>query len=225
MSGQGVLAQDQRGADYMKNPVSTNRWTRSVLAATATAALVFAFAPAANAAPSTQVVATEEVPVDHPVSGVLDPATFEGPVLIATTAGEIPITVKKGELLGKAKNVRAAVARGDSVQNLSNATALASCGSWHNAVALPTSYATSANGCAVAGYSGYTRPYSWSNQSDVTACVRGKGYKGSTVIWQGLGACNSANDVRVPWGNVLAYTQTSGRSLSGVTGAAYRWFT
>lgn len=162
---------------------------------------------------------------DHPVTGALDPATFAGSVMITTDDGPVYAHVDAGELPGKAESVRDAVAKGKRASSMSDAAVAAGCGSWHNAVAGPNVWWTSAQGCAIFGSKGYKHYYSWSNQSDVTACVKGKGFTSSgSVTWKSLG-CSSTADVAVSWGNVLAYSQTKGLSVSVVTGASYRWFT
>ena len=87
-------------------------------------------------------------------------------------------------------------------------------------VAGPGTWWDSVKGCAVAGYNGYRREYHWENTSDVELCTNGNGYNSShKQAWYSTG-CNGGNPT-VPWGNVLAYTQMQGFSLSGVTGASY----
>ena len=72
------------------------------------------------------------------------------------------------------------------------------------------------------GYPGYWRPYNWVNTSDMYICTNGRGYNSSAAAsWYSTGCNGGVNDV--PWGNVLAYTQMQGMSLSGVTGASYDW--
>ena len=81
---------------------------------------------------------------------------------------------------------------------------------------------TSVQGCAVAGYPGYQREYSWSKTSDAGLCTKGKGFNSSNAgTWYST-ACSSGNWT-VPWGNVLAYTQLQGMSTAGVVGATYDW--
>ncbi len=82
---------------------------------------------------------------------------------------------------------------------------------------------TSVQGCAVFGYPGYQREYYWENASDVTLCTKGKGFNASqAAVWHSTG-CGNGDAYRVPWGNVLAYTQMQGMSSSWATGAAYLW--
>lgn len=193
--------------------------------------------PAATAQPlNTTALGSEEV---RNVSGPLNPDTFAGLVLVATTEGEVLTYVEAGGLQAEAAQIREGVAEGVLVPGLdvgpggaarSDGTAAAQsaqsggCGNWQQAVAGITGYAASTNGCAVFGYTGYYRPYSWSKWADASMCVQGKGWSNpTTMTWWGLG-CSNNSDVLVPWGNVLAYTQVRGYSLSGVTGAAYNWY-
>ncbi len=197
---------------------------RSALALVTAFTLITMFAPAANASSTAMHYLPAALTANHSTSGPLDPATFAGNVLIATPSGDVAVTVRAGQLKAKAASVRAAVARGLQPSALSTFSTTGTCSEWHQAVAGPDSWWVSSDGCAVFGYVGYERPYSWINESDVEACVAGKGFDSSgSQIWGSMG-CQDASDVYVPWGNVLAYTQTEGLSLSSVTGAAYQWY-
>lgn len=207
----------------MKDTKQSHNWgLRALGVAVGTLALSAMLVPAANAETEQ---ATDAPITDSPVSGTLDPSTFEGPVLIATESGEYLTYVNSGELINTAQSVRNDVAKGvEPAGATTDAAARATCGTWHNAVAGPSVWWTSVDGCAVFGYPGYVRYYSWENMSDVSACVQGKGWNSSgAATWTSLGCTDNA-DVAVAWGNVLAYTQVKGVSISTVTGAAYQWF-
>ncbi|WP_139256736.1 hypothetical protein [Herbiconiux ginsengi] len=163
-------------------------------------------------------------------TGTLDPLTYEGSVIVATTAGDVLTTVHAGELPEVAASIRARVAAGtldpttageaDGVQPLKSG----GCHDWANAVAGAFSYAESTTGCAVIGYPGYNRVYNWSNKSGVQLCVQAKSFKSpGGMAWTAIG-CQGGKDVSVSWGNTFAYTQVRGQSLSSVTGAAYIWW-
>ncbi len=197
-------------------------------------ALVGAGAIPASASTSDQGAAVTEI------SGVLDPSTFEGPVLVATPDGEVLVEVAAGELEEVAEEIRGDVAAGiiTPSRNLAQGEAgalaeaspntdvgiLGTCSTWQNAVASPFGYALSGTGCAVFGYEGYERQYAWRNNSDVTACLQALGFNSSGAqSWYSLG-CTPTSGVNVSWGNVLAYTQVRGLSVSGATGAGYSWW-
>lgn len=200
----------------------------SLLAAVLLVAIVVTPANAANdnktGAGSTSV---QSQPLSN---GPLDPKTFGGPVFIATPDGEVLVTVNEGELEAVAAEVRNGVAKG--LIETSNATSavmqpMGGCSDWENAVASPFGYANSNPGCAVFGYTGYWRYYQWTNTSSVQACVQNKGWSSvdsSNAIWGGMGCSGSGGSGSIHWGNVLAYTQVRGLSLSGLTGATYQWF-
>ncbi|WP_401000681.1 hypothetical protein [Agromyces sp. GXQ0307] len=101
---------------------------------------------------------------------------------------------------------------------------LAACGVWLNGVAGPGIYWESVDGCAVAGYTGYKREYSWDNRSDVLICMQARGWNPS-LTWYGMGCSYDGGTALVPWGNSFAYTKVKGLSVSGVTGAGYAWRT
>lgn len=171
------------------------------------------------------------VPAVETEDGQLDPATYEGRLVVATEEGDIVVNVEPGE-------AEAFMNRDDgSVDALSpEATEIvesgkvaargAGCNVWIDAVGGPNIWLETVDGCAVAGYAGYTLPMSWSNRSDVNLCVQGRGWTGAnsgTKTWKSLGCGSGAADVKVPWGNSLAYTKARGMSTAVVTGAAYRW--
>lgn len=184
-----------------------------------------------------------EAPDVASLSGVLDPSTFEGPVLIATPEGEVLTAVEAGELEAEAAAIRSDVQAGslapdrdlaegkagalsdDMVLNADGdwVTIMGTCSTWQNAIASPFSYALSGTGCAVFGYEGYKRSYAWRNNSDVSLCVQALGFVNSSQQFYSLG-CSPTNGVSINWGNVLAYTQVKALSLSGATGAAYSWW-
>lgn len=172
----------------------------------------------------------EPVETDNSGAGApLDPATFEGGVYVATSAGEVLVDVAAGELPAKAEELRAEADAGTLLPAEINAANEAeqrrgTCSTWQNAVAGPFGYVNSTTGCAVFGHPGYQRIYNWSNGSDVGLCVQAKGYNSAgAVTWYSLG-CAGNQDWSVAWGNVLAETQVRGFSTSGATGAAYIWW-
>jgi len=198
-----------------------------IAAAVAAAALISTVAVPAASAQSTGAEPTQD---QVAVSGPLDPKTFAGKVLIATSAGEVLVSVDAGELLDTAATLREDVAKGEltatsiKASNVVSAAASGGCSTWQNAVAGPGVSWNSTNGCAVFGYPGYKRQYSWQNQSDVSLCVMAKGWNASAAAaWYTL-TCSSGTFGQILWGNVLAYTQVRGKSLSAITGAAYRWW-
>ncbi|MCS5714552.1 hypothetical protein NVV95_08300 [Herbiconiux sp. CPCC 205716] len=161
-------------------------------------------------------------------SGPLDEDTYAGPVLIATTEGDVYVVVQAGELMTVAAQVRAEVAAGTlDPRELADETKelrAGGCRDWANAVASPFGYAASTNGCAVIGYPGYTRTYNWNNGSDVQICVQAKAFTSPGVqSWSSIG-CQGNRDFAVAWGNTFAHNQVRGRSLSGATGASYIWW-
>lgn len=208
---------------------------RRVAAALATFALVLGGATAAQAASSeANEPAPESLGQQVSVSQdetTLDPATYEGTLIVATPEGDVYVDVAAGEaalfadrtdgsleslpeqaqeLIASQPQARIDAARADG-----------GCGNWQNAVAGPGVYWESVNGCAVIGYNGYQRTYSWSNQGNMTICVQGR--SGSNA-WYTLGCAGPGgghSDVAVPWGNVLNYTKVKGQSVSTVTTAAY----
>jgi len=196
--------------------------------AAVTAALVvvgvsaLAVAPAANAETPTPQAAPV-VTSDAAPQGALDPATFEGRLVVAVPSGhEVVVNVKAGEAPAVVKQIQSADAAGKA-QKLGQVVApLAGCGENVRSLAGPFGYATSVQGCAVIGYPGYQREYHWYKESDVSICTHGKGFNSSNAAtWYNTG-CQDGNWL-VPWGNTLAYTQMQGLSLSGATGAAYVW--
>lgn len=204
--------------------------TKAAVAIAGAALIATITVPAANAETDAKVALP--VAADHTetlTNGSLDPDTFEGPVRIATTAGEVLIKVSAGELPSKAAAVRAEVAEGklapSAIKSGPDASILAGgCDNWQLAVAGPFGYANSTPGCAVFGYPGYERIYNWANGSNVQLCVQAKGWNGAGAeTWYVLG-CQGNQDWLVPWGNTLAYTQVRGKSLSGATGAGYSWW-
>jgi hypothetical protein len=208
-------------------PTMHKRRHRQIIAAAGISAAAALFAPpTANAAAFTSAEETVQL---ADATGALDPNTFAGPVQIATTKGEVIVNVKAGGLPEAIIKVRTAVQNGtlDPSQPLPG-DPTGSCDTWKTGTALiGGGWTTSLNGCAVVGYPGYVRPYSWANGSDVQGCVRAKGFTpngtgGGTQGWYTLG-CVDSNNVGVPWGNVLAYTQVQARSLSIATGMGYKW--
>lgn len=157
---------------------------------------------------------------DAPVSGALDPTTFEGEVFVLTPQGPVQTEVKAGELPTAAAAIREEVAAG---RMTTDAEALKSCLAWRNAVAGPATWWTSGNGCAIIGYVGSTWGYQWNNASDMMICARGKGFTNNGIYWPSAGCSNSGGGVTVQWGNTLAYAQMKGLSISTITAAAYNW--
>ncbi|MCS5718823.1 hypothetical protein N1027_11825 [Herbiconiux sp. CPCC 205763] len=201
-------------------------FTTAVIGATMIALMA---APAAYASQDAPPTVRGGEPSPSP-SGTLDPLTYEGSVIVATTKGDVLTTVNAGELPEVAASIRARVADGtldpetageaEGVEQLKSG----GCHDWANAVAGAWSYAESTTGCAVIGYPGYDRVYNWSNKSGVQLCVQAKGFKSpGGSYWAGIG-CQGGKDFYVPWGNTFAYTQVRGQALSWVTGAAYTWW-
>ncbi|MGV3731817.1 MAG: hypothetical protein ACO1N6_00270 [Microcella sp.] len=162
---------------------------------------------------------------------VLDPSTFSGEVIIATTAGEVVTYVEAGELEKVASAIRDEIAGGASLEEVSAAVSLErgavvqnSCLSWKNAVAGPGVWWTSAPGCSVFGYPGYRRIYNYSNSSSVGACYRGLGHNGTSTQYYTAGCVGAGGSTSqsTAWGNVLMSTRTQGSSLGG-SGSAYQW--
>lgn len=202
--------------------VRTRKFALGV-AVVAAAISTLAIAPAANATPA-PAAATQAVTADvAPPAVALDPSTFSGPLVIAVPSGhEVVVNVKAGDAPKVIADVQAAD-RAGKTQTLGKVMAsMSGCGETVHSVAGPGTWWTSVQGCAVAGYNGYNRQYHWENGSDVELCTNGRGYNSShAAAWYSTGC--SGGDYSVPWGNVLAYTQMQGFSLSGVTGAAYLW--
>jgi hypothetical protein len=182
----------------------------------------------------TAAVATSQVPLMSDVINTvsdgtdqqLDPATYEGILVVVTDIGEFVVKVRKGEAAlflnrpdGKFSSLSEAA---KEIIRRSMAPEI-DCGQWVRSVAGPGVYWDSIDGCAVAGYPGYVREYSWSNGSDMMVCVQGRGWNDSGAIWGSLGCSDQGATFGVHWGNSLAYTKVRGMSLSGVTGAAYSW--
>lgn len=156
--------------------------------------------------------------------GALDPATFEGPLIVATPSGsELVVDVKAGEAQAVADAIQAADIDG-TLDSMAIRTSRAGCGQKVRSVAgMANTYATSVQGCAVIGYPGYRREYVWVNDSDVHLCTRARGFGGNNAaVWYSTG-CGGGATFLVPWGNTLAYTQMQGTSMSWATGAAYLW--
>lgn len=199
--------------------------------------------PAANAGILHAAAAPAAQASTAPVEGQLDPATYEGALIVATDKGDVVVTVEAGEgtlftnradgnvdsLPAEAAeivdNTGVSVADAESGRlSQSEMGTLASCGVWLNAVAGPGVYWETVDGCAVAGYPGYKREYSWDNKSDVLICAQGRGWNPS-LTWYGLGCSYDGGTASVPWGNSFAYTKVKAMSVSGVTGAGYSWRT
>jgi len=190
----------------------------------AVAAGLMIASPAHAATASTNAAMdAEKVSVSH-MGGSLDPETYSGALLVATPEGdEVPVMVNSGEAPEVIARIRTESANGTLAASRDMSVAAVSCGVFVNAVALPFSYSTSPQGCAVAGYPGYQREYRWNNTSDVELCTQGKGFvnNGTLEVYQSTGCTSGAYSVS--WGNSLAYTQMKGMSLSGATGAAYQF--
>lgn len=155
--------------------------------------------------------------------GLIDPATFEGPLVVATDTGDITVELTPGQASAFANRTDARIESLSSEAQgiIEHQRVPDACGVWINAVAGPNVWWDSVDGCAVVGYPGYVRPYEWANATSITACVRARGWNPGEV-WISIG-CGGGGSASIPWGNSLAYTKVSGMSLSGVTGAAYRW--
>jgi hypothetical protein len=181
-------------------------------------------APAQAATESTSAaMKSAEVSVAQ-MGGPLDPETYSGAILVATPEGdEVPIMVESGEAPEAIARVRAQAATGTLAVSRDMSIAAVECGKFVNGIASPFGYATSPQGCAVAGYPGYQRQYFWRNTSDVQLCTQGKGFvnNGNLEVYQSTGC--TAGAYSVSWGNSLAYTQMKGMSLSGATGASYQF--
>jgi hypothetical protein len=155
-------------------------------------------------------------------AGALDPATFEGTLVVAVPSGaEVVVNVKAGQAETVAAEIRAADSDGTLSASPRSPRAVG-CGVQVRSVAYPTGYATSVKGCAVMGYPGYKREYKWEVTSDVNICTKGRGFaSNNAATWFSTGC--GGGSYSVPWGNVLAYTQMQGLSMSGLTGATYVW--
>jgi len=200
------------------------------LATGSSAALILGSTMTANAAESADFIGV--APVSNVEDAQLDPATYEGRLVVATEQGDIVVNVEAGEAQAfmdrENGSVEALSPEANEIIDGGSKMAArgAGCNVWIDAVAGPNRWAETVDGCAVAGYAGYTLPMSWANKSDVNLCVQGRGWTGAssgTMTWKALGCGSGAADVKVPWGNSLAYTKARGTSVSVVTGAAYRW--
>ena len=157
--------------------------------------------------------------------GGLDPATFEGTLVVATPSGaEVAVDVRAGEAPFVADTIQAADAAGALASLPFRTSRAVGCGQKVRSVAgIANTYATSVQGCAVIGYPGYRREYVWENTSDVSLCTKARGFNASNApTWYTTGCGNGATFL-VPWGNTLAYTQMQASSMSWATGAAYLW--
>lgn len=181
----------------------TTRAARLALIGGIAAVAALGAVPAANAVPL--AAAPAAVPSTAAVEGQLDPATYEGELIIATDQGDVVVSVEAGEgalFINRpdgrldSLSTKAAQIVEDTGVSVADAEAgqlsqadigiLAACGVWLNAVAGPGVYWESVDGCAVAGYPGYYREYSWANGSSMLICVQARGWNPS-LTWYGLG--------------------------------------
>ncbi|GAA0434552.1 hypothetical protein [Leifsonia naganoensis] len=199
----------------------TSKFTSALAVAVLASIGTIAGATGANAMLPESEAPTSDVPGEVR-NGALDPATFEGELIVAVPSGhEVIVTVEAGEAPSVIEEVQAADATGSPQGQGRVVQSRAGCGEKVRSVAGMFGYSTSVQGCAVAGYPGYQRSYSWSKTSDTSVCTKGKGFNGNNATWFST-SCSSGS-WSVPWGNVLAYTQMQGMSLAGVVGATYDW--
>lgn len=203
-------------------------------------ALSIGVAPAAQAtSPATTVADTSNQSTD----GQPDPSTYEGNIIVATDKGDVVVSVKAGEAAlfldradGSLDSLPAKAAQiveqsGVSVEDaraglLSDADVgiLAACGIWMNSVAGPGTYWTSVDGCAVAGYPGYYRGYTWSTGGTYLICAQARGWNPGAT-WYGIGCSSTGGGASVPWGNSFAYTKMRANSILTVFPTGYSWIT
>lgn len=194
-----------------------------------TAAACVAFAVAGPSVAANAAVENEVAPA---VEDGLDPATFEGPMIVATTQGEIVVDVSAGEALLFADrtdgDIASIPAQGRAILGEGSAAKSAdaaadTCSGWKMATSgAAGNYLESTQGCAVFGYEGYERPYSYQNESDYTLCVSAR--TGSNG-WEEMGCSGPAGgaaDVMVSWGNTLNYTKVKAASIAFP--GHYIWF-
>jgi hypothetical protein len=182
---------------------------------------IFGLAMPANAA-------AHVAPATVSTDGLLNPATYSGPMVVATPLGDVVVTVAAGTATQVAHRVQAAVANGKPAALNQLISPAVSCETWLNAVAGIDAYAASVQGCGVFGYPGYKRLYEYSNNSDVDISWKGQGYSATpTRTWYATCSAEGGDGCghSVPWGNVLGTTRVEGKSNSIVTGGAYTWET
>jgi hypothetical protein len=184
---------------------------------------VIGFAAPANASPN---AAPHAAPTTASTDGVLNPATYAGRMVVATPLGDVVVTVAAGQATEVAHSIQAGVANGNTATLNALVSPDTSCSTWIYDVATPFAYAASPNECAVFGYAGYTRQYTYANNSDITISFKGQGYTSTpaqhwyaTCTVDGGDGCYHS----VPWGNVLGTTRVEGEALSDGTGGAYAW--
>lgn len=197
--------------------------------------------PAAHAANS-----GDPLPSDVDSSSVeeqLDPATYQGNLSVATDHGDVVVSVEAGEaalFLNRADgsldslSTEAAQIVEDSGISVADAEAgvlsrgeigvLAACGIWMNAVAGPGVYWETVDGCAVAGYPGYYRGYSWATGGTYLICAQARGWNPGAT-WYGVGCSDTSGGGSVPWGNSLAYTKMRANAIVTVSPIGYSWRT
>ncbi|WP_290474030.1 hypothetical protein [Leifsonia sp. 71-9] len=199
----------------------TSKFTSALAVAVLAGIGTIAGSASASATPPESEPSAIGVPGEA-IDGALDPATFAGELIVAVPSGQdVVVTVEAGEAPSVIEEVQAADATGSPQSHGRVEQSRAGCGETVRSVAGMFGYTTSVQGCAVAGYPGYQRSYSWSKTSDTSVCTKGKGFNGNNATWYST-SCSSGS-WSVPWGNVLAYTQMQGMSLAGVVGATYDW--
>lgn len=204
-------------------------------------ALSLGVMPAANAA--TQPNSASEDSRAELADGQLDPSTYEGNMIVATDEGDIVVSVKAGEASlfldredGSLDSLTPEAAQivdtsGISVEEAKagrpsekDVGILAACGIWMNSVAGPGVYWESVDGCAVAGYPGYVRGYTWSTGGTYLICAQARGWSPGAT-WYGIGCSPTGGGANVPWGNSFAYTKMRANATVSIFGIGYSWLT